>query len=298
MELAPGVRIERLSEGEQCARVPRSIWNAAASELVLTAATHAFVLDGYVFPGPRRMSLPLSTLAYYPLELIELSFQALRIAAGVDTGYAQIVSRPIGWVWSYDADLPPIVAGAVARRYPPGFDDYGWLRTPVVVTGTEIHDTSETLLRLDAAEPQLKLASRRFSSATLRTEEEDAVLDLCIAIEAAVGDRQRTEMTYKLSVRAAALLASDAALGGWEGVAQKIKRLYGWRSAIVHGEDVERQRTKFAEGAEYPVTVAVLLVRGLLRRLLEAPELQRPERIDARLLGGAADALGATGPVG
>jgi hypothetical protein len=287
IQLVPGVRLEPIPEGEQRARVPQSIWNAAASESVLAAATHAFVFEGYVIPGPGRMNLPLSTLAFYPLETIERAFQALRIATGIKTGYAQIVMRPIDWAWHYDVDLPPVVRGAITRRYPPNFDDYGWLQAPVKVTDTELHQVGLMLQHLETAEPQLRLASRRFSSATLRSEEEDSVLDLCIAIEAAVGDKQRTEMTYKLSLRAAALLAPDAELGGWEGVTRKVKRLYNWRSAIVHGDKVEHARSKFAEDEEFPLDIAYMLVREIMRRLLTMPALQHPEIIDARLLGGA-----------
>jgi hypothetical protein len=280
-------RVELLPEGEQRARMPKTIWNAAALDTVAAAATHAITISGYEIEGSRRMMLDWSRPDFYPLDRIELAFEALRIATSATIGYAQIYIRPVGWAWDYKADLPPVIQGSFARRYPPTFDDYGWLRGPEIVTETEITGMSTTLLELEKAGDALRLASRRFSNAALRADEDDAVLDLCIALEAALGDRQRNEMTYKLSLRSAAVLGLDASEGyDAATILQRVKRLYDWRSAVVHGDDVSRARRKFVgegDGAT-GLEVATSLVRAVLRKLVSHPELRSAEGIDTTVL--------------
>jgi hypothetical protein len=288
LDLAGRVRLEPLPEGEQRARVPTSIWDAAANECVVAAATHAITIYGYEVPGRNRMLLEYGRAAFYPVEEIEQAFEALRIAASVPMGYAQIYMRPIGWAWHYSADLPPVIQGSIARRYPPQFDDYGWLRQPESTTRTEVNDAATTLAELSAAGKSLRLASRRFSGAALRADEDDAVLDLCIAIEAALGDEDRSEMNYKLSLRAAAILAlQNVRQGDAPAVMKRVKDLYGWRSAIVHGRDVEKARRKFlGDDAGNGLEAATTLVRSLLRQLVLRNDLRSGDAIDTKLLLG------------
>lgn len=288
MDLGGRVRLEPLPEGEQRARVPTLIWDAAANECVVAAATHAIAIDGYEVPGRNRMLLEYGRAAFYPVEKIEQAFEALRIAASAPMGYAQIYMRPIGWAWHYSADLPPVIQGSIARRYPPSFDDYGWLRQPESVTRAEVNDAAATFAELSAAGKSLQLASRRFSSAALRADEEDAILDLCIAIEAALGDEDHSQMNYKLSLRTAAILTvqggrHDDALA----VMKHVKDLYNWRSAIVHGRNVKKARRKFLGDEKVSgLDAATTLVRSVLRQLVFRNDLRKGDAIDAKLLLG------------
>ena len=296
VDLAEGTLLEPLPEGEQRARVPKTVWDAAAHDCVIAAATHAVTIRGCTVDGPGRMLLEYGRREFYPTDKIELAFEALRIATSVRVGYAQIYMRPIGWAWHYAADLPPVIQGSISRRYPPGFDDYGWLRAPELVTEAEVNDAAMNLAELlaagksrQAADKSFQLASRRFSSAALRTEEDDAILDLCIAIEAAVGDQDRSEMNYKLSLRTASILAlagerySDPTV-----IMQRVKRLYDWRSAIVHGGDVEKARRKFLGENDQAngLDVATALARHVLRQLVRRSDLRDAGAIDAKLLLG------------
>jgi hypothetical protein len=296
VELAEGMLLEPLPEGEQRARVPKTVWDAAAHDCVIAAATHAVTIRGCTVDGPGRMLLEYGRREFYPTDKIELAFEALRIATSVRIGYAQIYMRPIGWAWHYPADLPPVIQGSISRRYPPRFEDYGWLRAAERITEAQVNDAAMNLAELlaagessQAADKSFQLASRRFSSTALRTEEDDAILDLCIALEAAVGDHDRNEMTYKLGLRTAAILAlagerySDATV-----VMQRVKYLYGWRSAIVHGDDVEKARRKFL-GEDKDVNgldVATALVRHVLRQLVRRSDLRNANAIDTKLLLG------------
>jgi hypothetical protein len=287
IELAPGMMLEPIPEGEQRARVPKQIWNGAANQCVVAAATHAVVIRGYELPGQGRMLLEYGRPSFYPLDKIELIFQALRIATSHPVGYAQTYMRPIDWAWHYTADLPPILQGSIARRYPAAFDDYGWLRPAEVVTRAEIDNAAIALIELQEGSRSLKLASRRFSGAALRADDDDVVLDLCIALEAALGDRQRTEMTYKLGMRTAAVVALARRDGAKSAdVLRQVKRLYDWRSAVAHGSDQEKARQKFIEaaGSGNGIDAATSMLRLVLRQLVHTPELRKPETIDEKLV--------------
>jgi hypothetical protein len=120
----------------------------------------------------------------------------------------------------------------------------------------------------------------------LRADEDDAILDLCIAIEAAIGDEDRSEMNYKLSLRAAAILALGQQ-GDASAAMKRVKDLYGWRSAIVHGRDVEKTRRKFlGDEAASGLEAATTLVRSLLRQLVLRIDLRNGDAIDTKLLLG------------
>jgi Apea-like HEPN len=204
-------------------------------------------------------------------------------------GYGQIYMRPVGWVDKYNTDFEGVIEGAIVRRYPPSLDDGGWLQPAPVITKSEIALAAKTYRMLDTSGSGLKLAGRRFGSAALREEDDDTVVDLSIALEAALGDKQRSEMTHKLAMRAAAI----AGLAGRDGraVFVQVKRLYDWRSSIVHGDSQERARQKFldASGGQDPVVEAYSLVRLVLTKLVEEPDLRSAATIDERLMAGVAE---------
>ena len=81
----------------------------------------------------------------------------------------------------------------------------------------------------------LTLPLRRFNQSYRRSTPEDRIVDLTIALESGLFDRQERQITYKLTMRGAALLAMDKAKG-WEPHKSKtlLEALYDVRSGIVH----------------------------------------------------------------
>jgi hypothetical protein len=135
----------------------------------------------------------------------------------------------------------------------------------------------------------MRLALRRLNGCLTRTDAADAILDGTIGLEILLGDDENQALSYKLRLRAAALaiLKADPAYPAVE-VASKIKRLYGARSAIVHGRRKKRSKT-----ASEPTDtsnakerlVASDLLRFVINVLLTNPEYQdRPGKIDDGLL--------------
>ncbi len=216
---------------------------------------------------------------------IDRMFESLRLATGLQLGYAQIYLRPIGWAWGFDADLPTVIDPAPVRRYPPSFNNYAWNEPPAKLTAAHLEDSAQMHTALVSAEPRIKLAARRFGKAQLRDNTEDAVLDLCIALEAGLGDSGRSEMTHKVAMRAAALLAP--ARFPPEDIKRLVRRLYGWRSALVHGDDAERPIRRFiGEGRSEAEAIAraPLLVQRVLSSLLQREDLAQGEDLDDAML--------------
>jgi hypothetical protein len=117
VRLGDGILVERLDDPSHRARVPSSYIRGTVNEVVLGAATHALVLTGRELPNFNRWRQRHDQLTIYPIDVIDAFFDAMRIVTGIDTGYAQLVLRPISWAWDYVADLPVLVHGPLVRRY-------------------------------------------------------------------------------------------------------------------------------------------------------------------------------------
>jgi len=105
---------------------------------------------------------------------------------------------------------------------------------------------------IDRAISRLNLACRRGSPS-------DVALDAAIALETALGGSERTELTYRLALRAAFLLETGAAQR--RAVWTLVKELYSTRSRVVHTGSTEAVGV---DGSEW-----TRLIARALRRILE-----------------------------
>jgi len=287
LDIGENLAIERMADEWQLARMPESKVGAgaAANSAVISAATHALVLRGWAMPNECSLFDRTDRLASYPQERVDATFAALRIATGVRTGYAQLSIRPVGWALRWKAHLPPTGGGTLVRRYPPAFDDWVWLQDPPPPISLEqAREVGKLEALLTAAPSKLQLGARRYLSAGLREVEEDAVVDLCIGLEAALGDESTTETTHKLALRAAAVLAAEG--DDPATVFRDIRAIYGYRSAIVQGTAPEKTRViRREDGAEVIASeLASDYLRRIIRALLRNPDWRAPSFIDSRLL--------------
>jgi len=285
-ELDHDVRVERIPDGEHLARVPDRLYaDAEADARVISAASHAVVFSGISMPASSSLTSHLVVPGLVPNQEIEQTFQVLQLASGLALGYAQVYLRPLGWAWSFDADLPPVIDPKAVRRYPPAFNDLAWNLKPRTLTVGHLGEAKDLRAALGAAGSRMVLAARRFGQAQRRDEAEDAVLDLCIALEAALGDAAHSEMTHKIAMRAAALLGSDGADPA--NIKRLVKRLYDWRSALVHGMDVAKPIKRFAgegKSAANALGLANALTQLVLASMLRRPDVAEGEDLDRLML--------------
>jgi hypothetical protein len=284
--------IARMPKKLQLGRARIGTRGSGAVDTVVGAATHAFVSNGWSLEVKKidEVGTSLNRSSSNVLDAIDLFFGALRVATGINTGYAQMVWMPRRWSLGYYCDLTPVY-GAALRKYPSEYDNYGWASLgAATVTAEQLNEVRRIYQALVSSESEaMRLALNRLNGCLTRTDAADAILDGTIGLELLLGDKENQSLSYKLRLRAAALalLQADPAYPAQE-VATNVKRLYAARSAIVHG-----LRKKGSKKAAEPTDtrnanerlLASNLLRFVLNVLLTHPEYQEaPGKIDAELL--------------
>jgi hypothetical protein len=290
LPVGENIAVAKMPDDIQLARAPRGSIYSGANEVVVGAATHALVLTNWEMPNDNRFSRGLDNINWYPTEIIDRFFDSLRVVTGVETGYAQVFVNPMGWATSYRAHLRPVMQGAFVRRYPASFDSWGWLKEREPVTEGQFTNVADLYQALtDSGDTALPLSAQRLSTAMLRDNERDAILDLIIGLEALLGDETTTEVTHKLALRTAAVLAGlDDERTEPQEVFKAVKSLYGYRSAVAHGnaKTMEKKKTVRLEGGgEVPaVDLATSYLRRVIRVLASQPDLRSGKAVDESVI--------------
>lgn len=288
-----GVWVERLSEEYHLARHKLGPYNVSINPKVTSSATHALIFRGWVVGNSERIwdFDILSKPEAYPQDLIETFLGALRIVASIDTGYAQIFSRAHLWMSSSKETLPCVV-GTTVRSFPSWFENFYWNNDKLPKLSKDAINTLSTTYKqlIDAKEKSIDLAVKRLNRCMVRDSEEDSVLDATIALEALLSDDGNQEMTHKLAMRVGALtkLSKDFKKSPQDAF-KDIKKIYAYRSAIVHGSRSLDKKKVIQIDSDKQVTTHSLVIeylRVILKILLENPAYRDPKKIDAELLLG------------
>lgn len=122
-----------------------------------------------------------------------------------------------------------------------------------ILGATEINEFQSFWNKFDHLNQSTKLsmAIRRFNYGYERDRPEDKLLDYMIAFEALFTKtgKNTSEISHKLSVRIARLLKSDYI--DRETIMQRMKKFYGKRSGVVHGDEHELDREVVNNIEEY-----------------------------------------------
>jgi hypothetical protein len=285
MVLDDGVELRRLTDAEQLARWPGARLDRHKG--LVEMATHALFVSGWSLNCP---DYPGSMFTSEPPESVvqaEQFFQALAAVTDAPSGYVQIVSVPEGWARGYTADLPPLevtslVDGRCSSRLEPSDEPLD------VIDGVRLAKLGDAYLA-QASLKQVRIAAERLLMAERRTTEADRIVDLCIGLEGLLGD-PKGETTYKIALRGSAFLAHTGITNASEFY-RALKRIYGFRSAIVHGSADMSKDTVTISGVVYrSEDIARMVLRRLLSARVSQPTLT-PEQIDNTLLTLAIDGL-------
>ncbi len=293
------VAVFRMDEDFHMARASKRAYGPGVHDSVMSAATHALILKGYEIPnrGSLLSGEVTSNVNWYPLQKIDTFFAALRIVTGFDTGYAQLLLIPKGWARVYVAHLPPL-EGTSIRGYPDWFENFHWLKPRRVVSNIELKSAGGLFSRLvkvfgAPSGKRLSLASQRLNRCFLRGNEEDAILDVTIALEILLSAGDSQEITHKLATRLAALSTLDKRLDHTPAqVYRNVKRVYALRSAVAHGDagkKIAKARQIRVGGKEVVSTleIAIKYLRAAIAIMAENPDYMDPSAIDERLLLGS-----------
>jgi hypothetical protein len=278
-------RVQRLSEGEQLARWPGA--RLDDNEGYVQMASHALVVSGWWTQPPDH---PASMFISEPpdeVDQIDRFLRALSTVTDAPTGYNQILFRPVGWAKSFTANLPPLEVTTLVSNHRS-------TRLARTVEPSDLIDENRigqlrAAYSLEDDNKSMRLAAQRLLSAERRHAEADRVVDLCVGLEALLGD-SKGETTYKIAIRGAAMLAYSGVTDASQFY-RALKRIYDYRSAIVHGSSRPHATSVQVGEASYRTED---LARMVLRRLLGArvaqPDLT-PEKIDSALVAHAVDNL-------
>lgn len=288
--LTPEVSLAVMSESFQEDRAA-SLAGKTVDRQLAGFATHALHFAGWSFRNDNYWVTRelLRSYSNVPLHWADQFLAAVRTSLDLRTGYCQVVYEPREWVTQYVAGRPGLES-TVTRRYPVDFASFN----PSEQAVAQLDDGADLLrlygsLRVNWNE-NLGLACRRLNSCYLRDNEEDALVDASIGLEALLLDGQG-EMTYKIALRSGALgrLVGEDAETRVEA-ARQTRAMYGKRSRIVHGAAANLQERRTLLGREVWRDQAVSDGVGLLRRaiyiLAAHPEYSDPTRIDEDLLLG------------
>ncbi|SKC50415.1 HEPN domain-containing protein [Plantibacter cousiniae (nom. nud.)] len=279
-EVGPGVSIERIPESIHRMR-SLPMGHGDVNPFLASAATHALVLHDQRFdnsdgPLARRIRFDLQAPGKKDADLF---FQALSIASGEESGYAQICLRPDDWATDWQLDLPPLELISSLVAYPQSFNG-GWNGEGVSIDAEALAGLPALFAGLQSTTSRARLAARRLRQSSTRERREDIVIDACIGIEALVGE-EHDELVHRMGLRASVALSKV----GWSArrAYDVLKKVYGHRSKIVHGTEPKNAMMTI-DGEEYEVTAtAVFLLRSLLQAHLSATPPWSPASLDADL---------------
>lgn len=289
--LGPSFKIDKMDDSFQLARAPIQAYGPSVHKSVLSCATHMLVLEGWFISNENQWQLSeiISNVGAYPHENINNFFASLRIVTGFDTGYAQLLMRPKGWAKDYKAHLPPLY-GTSIRAYPSKFENYYWNKKDIPNLSLNVcKEIGSIFTQLsEAQENEIRVAIKRLNQCFLREDEEDSIIDATIGLESLISDDDRQEMTHKLAMRIGALskLAENQFKKPYD-VFQEIKKIYAYRSAVVHGstKTQKKKEIKLDESRTIPASdLAIEYLRKILKILIVEPIYRKPTEIDKKLL--------------
>lgn len=282
--------IRKMQESFQLSRHDKLSYTDSSTANVAGAATHALVINNWTvenktFDSRERI---LNEFGSYSavLEIVSSFFSALRVSTGNYSGFCQLVAKPLFWEDRVKGKLDQAYTVS-NRNYPDYFDDYGWLNSPPIISEIEATDIGKLYksILLNSSN-QISLALSRLNTAYLRSREEDTILDITIALETVLTHDSRNEITYRLASRMA-MLCKILPFKEYDefDVFKFCKKIYSYRSAIVHGSDnkkIEKTRLiKHKEGKELPtISLSIELLRHVLYVLINNPEYIDLEKID------------------
>ncbi|UQZ56518.1 hypothetical protein C2H96_19510 [Bacillus subtilis] len=291
LKLNDNTYIERMDEIMQLSRTGITEYSVPVNKTALNATTHALVLKKYSFKNDSYWNVfnLLKDERAYPLDVIDTFVNCIRIALNLETGYTQLIARPDEWCDSYKANLTPIY-GTLVRAYPSKFDKYYWLSPNIpTIKQEQMQHIGEMFCKIQSEPSQkLKIANQRLKYCYLRDNEQDAVIDAMIALETLLTDDEKTELNHRISLRMAVLLPlSKEITHAPIEIFKTVKKIYDYRSAIVHGNPKADNKREIRLEGTSPVPViekAIEYLRLVISIMIENPQYLKASKIDEELL--------------
>ncbi|MBB5329688.1 HEPN domain-containing protein [Tunturiibacter gelidoferens] len=292
--LDEAISLKKIPDELQLSRSSTKSTAAAVHDKVLESASHALVLENYTVKNIKNGDMweSASQPTAFPLDTIDTLIGLLRVASGIQTGYAQLLIEPVDTVTKYGG-IGRQVIGTSVRKYPNYFENYYWdensFKKLSYAEASHVRDLWHSFSALsESNKNRVALALRRLNQSYLRESQEDSILDLTMAFEVLLVPNETQELTYKLSMRLAGLLGKYDKTLSVKTVFSQMKQIYKHRSNVIHGNigQVSKSREiKVDESTSVPtVDLAIKYLRKAVDILIQSPELLNASLIDTEIL--------------
>lgn len=281
LQIDDDVWIEPLNEADHRSRALEWLRSDGVDPYVAAAATHAVVRRNVLFTNNvHRYSDRTLVRKELSIGVVESVAEAVDVVSELNTGYAQVLVRPHGWVSSWTEDLPPLWSAWTGRAYPEVLNDRTWDKTFEPMTADDAAKVARIARSLRSAPNNIRIATRRCRRVGFRDDAEDRLLDVAIGLEALLG-KESDALTHRLAQRAAVALSD---LLPPENTYSLVKQFYGVRSRIAHGAKSGRMTCKLGNNEWEAYSVGLYILRELLKSNLLSDEPWDPESLDAQML--------------
>lgn len=284
------ISLVKMDEKHHLSRINVITYSENVSDTVISAATHALVLENFRMVNGNKYinSNSLSNINSFPLEEINYFFNALRMVIDHPTGYAQVLSKPINWTYAYKADLIAF-HGASTRAYPYEFNQHYWLEPSIpIVSSEELKSIAAIYKGLKGQEnKKIQLACKRLESCFLRKDERDIIIDAVIGLETLLSDSDKGELTHKLSMRISFLLQMSSLKQSKLEIFKNMKHIYSYRSLIVHGDANAEKKRVIKRDNQEPIStteLAVTYLKECIMIMINNAEYLNAKMIDEKII--------------
>ena len=278
------ISIIRMDNGFQTSRFLANRFNSAQESAAAQCAGFAIMISGCSLRNEENLSLSdaFSDYAQYPSQIetiINDLFAVIRIVQNAETDYGQLLIEPDGWAEEWITDLPPLYEVKI-KTYKESTKIVDFLRYNIVSINDESIDLIKKLYleiqrqREEATFRKVVIALQRLNRCMLRNSDDDIALDAIIGIETLLSGDTRGEITYTISNRISVIAAKLSACPYTPSEARlALKKIYAFRSDIVHGRDLAKNRIIKINGQELETKkLAVEFLRYSLLFLLCNPQ--------------------------
>lgn len=231
------IKIIKMNDEMQISRYKIGESRGTFEKIVKGCATHALYLEEYTlqYPSNNYWNIidALSRYSSFPLFIINSFFISLFLETSIYNGYEQVIAIPQNWMlFIPDGNLIDM-HGTTVNMYPTYLENGTWNNEVPRISMLQLKKVKIIFNKIiNCNNKQVEMAIDRLIRALIRENKEDAFLDILIGIEILLTDNEKTEVTYKLSMRISFIMNNLSKNIDYRKV---LKDLYAYRSAIVHG---------------------------------------------------------------
>jgi len=297
----------QLSENIFIKRIPKEIHiarnanlnNSTTSQdlqLVIQGCSHALQFKGFQSLNLNYDSLNLDFFNKMNSKefqsILDKVLGGFKILTDESLSYYQIFASSENCVLSRYAELEGIsTCRYVKNKFNENLLDRGWLEVPYKIKINELENVKKMLEMLSQANYlELEFAIKKLIDGSLRNREEDAIIDATVGLESLLTDKKsKSEINYKLSIRGGFItkLSPFFDLKPSE-IRDALKRIYSYRSIIVHGgkekDRLNKRSLKLRDKDYLCKVIAFQILRHCLKFFIENPKFKELNKLDEEIL--------------